>query len=166
MGMTEAGDTPGARLARLIDEREDLTKTELARMLGYTGGYQVVYKWCLDRGFNAPNQRRVEDALGLPRGYFSAAPGELPRAMRPAGRIPSRAAILADDPANPEWAAFVERGGAFIERLPDWALYAVKLGPALAGHATVGAYLELAMAYVRLHDGESLAQVLLPLEED
>lgn len=62
---------PPGELLREALERANTSPTELGKKLGYTTPYQTVKRWIDGRGFNAENQRRVAEALGLPANYFT-----------------------------------------------------------------------------------------------
>jgi transcriptional regulator with XRE-family HTH domain len=61
--------TPGELLREVLG-RTGTTPTELGRRLGYSTAYITVNRWINGRGFNAENQRKAAEALGLPSNYF------------------------------------------------------------------------------------------------
>jgi hypothetical protein len=61
--------TPGEILREAL-QRAGITPTELGKRMGFVTPYQSVKRWIDGRGFNAENQRRAAEALGLPANYF------------------------------------------------------------------------------------------------
>lgn len=63
--------TPGQLLSAEL-KRLNVKKIDLARRIaGPQAAWLLVHRWTQDRGFNEENQHKAEDALGLPRGYFT-----------------------------------------------------------------------------------------------
>jgi hypothetical protein len=61
---------PGELLREAL-QRAGMPPTELGKRLGYTTPYQTVKRWIDGRGFNAENQRKAAEVLGLPHNYFT-----------------------------------------------------------------------------------------------
>lgn len=137
-----------------------LAQEDLAHAVGCR--VTQVSRW--ERGLNAPSADAIVSlakALRASTVWLLTGEDDVTAAVRPSGRVPPRDEILAPDPAHPGWADFLDEAKYLARSLPDWALYAVKVGPPQFSESPpAAAYIELAEAYKRLQDGRMTVTVL------